>query len=804
MEIVAGTHVGPYEVLERIGTGELWKARDPESRFVVLQILSNDHAFPPRVNHPSFAAAIQDGESDGTRYRAMENVEGTTLDHLIPSHGLPLREGLRVAVPLVAAVEAAHQAGVFLPAIQPSEVVVTWEGDVKVFPSSQTREGNVPNDIRWIGELLQLIFTGRMARGAAESGMPHDLWRIVAHCLRDDPTRRFQTAADLKEELEELQEEAFAPLPSKPAARQGKRSWTIVILGALGVAAVIAGVYVARIRNVSALPPVLSARLLTTYPGEEIAGSFSPDESQFAFSWNGETQKNFDIYTRPIEGGPPVRLTRDPNPDWYPAWSPDGKWIAFWRVGRGVMLISPSGEGERVVLAEGFSRFFSQIGWSPDSRSLVATHYDFRTESIFLVRVDIDTGSVNALPYHMPPSTVSDLNPQLSPDGMTVAFIRTSNLARSEIMLLPAAGGDAKSIFSSAQPINGLTWSHDGKWIVFSRSTVGLRSLWRVSTNLHGEREPERLAGAGEFGMYPMFSRSGRLLLYSRRIQDTDILHHAVEPDGTLNEDGHAVAVSVGVDNQMQFSPDGRHLAFASTRTGNPEIYRSDEDGRNQVQLTSFAGPHVGSPRWSPDGKWIVFDSRASGNADIYLVPSGGGEVRKMTQAPTEEARPGFSADSKWIYFRSDRSGRREIWKMPLDGGEWQQVTKNGAHDGLESADGRRFYFVKSPPQQGVYCVDLESGMESQVLARGYSGLWGMSRHELFWVEAPMVSLSGASPKTIRALSLATGRERVVGTIYYPFTGITNDMAVRSDGRAFLFAKNYQGEADLMLVENYR
>ena len=807
MDITTGTRIGPYEVLERIGggaTGEIWKARDAVRNLIVfLRVARPGQAIAPsQPHHPNFAAVYDVGEWDGFHCIAMEPVEGATLDQLIPSKGLPLQEGLNLAVPLAQALTAAHQTRVFFPGIDASSVMVARDGGVKVLAAGQADHGDPRQDIYRMGEMLQQIFTGRKVRGAAEPGMPHDLWRIVARCLRDDPARRFQSMADLTVELAELREEK--PELAKPAGGPPKKVVAVAAFSVLALVVAAAGLYWAMHVRVPPLPPLLSARLLTTYPGEEIAASFSPDESRFAFSWNGEAQDNFDIYVRDLAGGQLLRLTRDPNPDWYPAWSPDGRWIAFWRVGRGVMLVSPKGEGETAVMPEGFSRIFSQIGWSPDSRSLLTTHYDFRTDSLFLVRVDVESGKVTAFPYRMPPSTVSDLNPQFSPDGTAVAFIRTSNLARSEIMRVPAGGGEAKVLFTSTQPINGITWSRDGRWIVFSRSAVGLRSLWRVSTDLQDDREPQRLAGAGEFGMYPMFSRPGHLLLYSRRIQDTDILRHMVEPDGTLNPDGHAVATSVGVDNQMQFSPDGKHLAFASTRTGNPEIWRSDEDGRNQVQLTSFGGPHVGSPRWSPDGKWIVFDSRASGNADVYLVPAAGGEVRKLTQALTEEARPSFSADGKWIYFRSDRSGRREMWKMPLSGVDWWQVTKSGAHDGLESVDGRRFYFVKSPPAQGIYCVPVEGGAESQVLALGHSGLWALSAGELFWVESPLASLAGSSPKTIHALDLATGKQRHVGVVTYPFTGIIMDMAVRRDGRAFLFARNYQGEADLMLVDNYR
>ncbi len=67
-------------------------------------------------------------------------------------------------------------------------------------------------------------------------------------------------------------------------------------------------------------------------------------------------------------------------------------------------------------------------------------------------------------------------------------------------------------------------------------------------------------------------------------------------------------------DLEPQFSPDGTKIVFSSARSGNYEIWVCDREGRNPVQLTSFNGPELGSPRWSPDSRWIAFDSPKAGN----------------------------------------------------------------------------------------------------------------------------------------------------------------------------------------------
>jgi len=81
--------------------------------------------------------------------------------------------------------------------------------------------------------------------------------------------------------------------------------------------------------------------------------SFSPDGNQVAFAWNGEKQDNFDIYVKLIGSDSLVRITSNPAPDFSPAWSPDGRSIAFLRVitatRTGVFLIPAVGGAERKV-----------------------------------------------------------------------------------------------------------------------------------------------------------------------------------------------------------------------------------------------------------------------------------------------------------------------------------------------------------------------------------------------------------------------------------------------------------------------
>jgi eukaryotic-like serine/threonine-protein kinase len=139
-------------------------------------------------------------------------------------------------------------------------------------------------------------------------GLPRELERIIARCLRKSPERRFQAMPDLKVALEELKEESDSgTLSAVPVtARRGNRRlvWSAVLLAILTLSA--GALWFVR-STAKTHEAVLHAVPLTTYPGSQVQPTFSPDGNQVAFSWDGEKRDNPDIYVKLIgTGGPPL------------------------------------------------------------------------------------------------------------------------------------------------------------------------------------------------------------------------------------------------------------------------------------------------------------------------------------------------------------------------------------------------------------------------------------------------------------------------------------------------------------------
>jgi len=276
-------------------------------------------------------------------------------------------------------------------------------------------------------------------------GLPVELERIIARCLRKNPERRSQTMADLKVALEELKEESESgSLRTVPARQQrpGRRlAWAAALLAAfiLGIGTLW------FLHSRSKAPEAFNPIPLTTYSGTQGWPSFSPDGNLVAFVWNGEKQDNDDIYVKMIgTNGPPLRLTTHAAPDDNPAWSPDGRFIAFLRglpSGKRALLLIPAIGGPERKIAEVFSE--SHPTWSTDGNWLVISEKGAETEPFALSLISVETGEKRRLTS---PSKQSygDFDPAFSPDGRSLAFSRGINAdvhGASELYLLTFSDG---------------------------------------------------------------------------------------------------------------------------------------------------------------------------------------------------------------------------------------------------------------------------------------------------------------------------------------------------------------------------
>lgn len=594
------------------------------------------------------------------------------------------------------------------------------------------------------------------------------------------------------------------PDPPQPPARQPAlpvplptRPW-IAIAAALVFVLAAGALLRSRPGTASSAGPPPRVLPVTAFSGSKDFPAFSPDGSQIVFAWVGpgsetvtarDSNRSRNIYIKVVDSGEPLRLTASPYSELLPAWSPDGRQIAFLRRepdGDAVYLIPALGGAERRIGRAGVG-----IAWTPDSKNLVLASAPDALGRSHLVLRDPQTGSERALTQ---PGAFSDSFPAVSPDGRTIAFIRSWSASARDLMQVPIDGGEPRRLTHGNRPVWGCTWAPDGRSIIYSSNGGDGDFLWRVPAS---GGPPEHVAIDAKSAYYPSASRTGNRLVFTELYQDSNLYLY----QGEGFRQSVPLLRSTREDHSPVFSPDAQWIAFVSKRTGSDEIWVARSDGSSPMQLTRFQGPATGSPRWSPDGTVIVFDSRAAASPDIYTIGRDGTGLRQRTSDASEETRPAFSSDGKWIYFHSNRSGSHQIWKMPAGGGEPRQITRGGGFDLFESPDGKRLYYTKAG--RGIWTVPVEGGPETLVPGLENAGLWrswAVTPRGLYYTSRD----SDQQPVDLRLYSFASARSETLLQLKSEPLWLTPGLSVSADGASLLYAQLDHAVNDILLIDHFR
>ncbi len=254
-----------------------------------------------------------------------------------------------------------------------------------------------------------------------------------------------------------------------------------------------------------------------------------------------------------------------------------------------------------------------------------------------------------------------------------IAFVSDrEGQSSKEIFLMDYDGHAQRRITGHISTSLSPVWARDGSGLLYLSFFEGSPGVYWADL-VTGRKTP---VIAGEQPAYsPSLCPDGDTVLFARRTSNMEIF--AVSRSGGTPRQ---LTRSSRIDTNPECSPDGKRIAFTSSRSGTPQIYLMGIDGAD-LQRVTFEGRYNEGASWHPDGSRVVYSRRADrgDRHNIAVVDLVTGQDQLLTTGPGSHENPSFSPNGEWIIFDSRRrGGRRHIYIMSQDGRYTRQVTTRG------------------------------------------------------------------------------------------------------------------------------
>ena len=766
MTLVAGTRLGPYEVIAPLGSGgmgEVYRARDTRlGRDVAVKVLPEAFARDPdrltrferearaasALSDPHIVAVYDVGREADTPFFVSELVEGTDLRTRLESGGLPARKALELAEQIASGLATAHEKGIVHRDLKPENVLIAKSGLAKIadfglakltessaadlsnLPTSdghQTTAGVVMGTVSYMspeqargaavdfrsdqfsfGSILYEMFTGKHAfrKGSAPE--------TLAAIIRDEPEPVDRIAPNAPAPVRWIIERLLAKDPQERfvSTRDLARDLSGIrqhLTDSSASAAVRPSAPRRGKRAVSwalVAAGVLAALVTAAVVGKRSARGSSPTFQQMTFRRGSVTAARFA----------PDGQTVVYSADW--AGSPS----EIFSVRRASHESRPFGLSEATLL--GMSR----------SEELAVKLRPRLWSGFFhgtLARVPFGGGAPREVMEN-----VQDAD--WSPDG-TLAVLRFGPGVRWVVEYPPG-----KDLYEEREtPVVALRVSPDGKHValaeggfLFAKSSVAVLDTagkkrvlapvrvtglaWSASGDEVWFSEEEGDSGASSIWAVTLsgskrlvLRHAGHMVLQDVSREGTALVsveHEQVtvmwKPAGALHETD---AGCLDGSNAVALSADGRTLLINEMGTGageNGAVFLRKADGSPAIRL----GDGLASTL-SADGRWVLAQTRNTRD-QLLLVPTGAGESKKI-KLPTETGQWWFFPDGRRILVNGQLpNGKTRIYSVDLNGGSYRQIAPDGFDSFFGeiplSPDGKRIDSQADTPGEGLGRVTIK------------------------------------------------------------------------------------------------
>jgi eukaryotic-like serine/threonine-protein kinase len=564
---------------------------------------------------------------------------------------------------------------------------------------------------------------------ALKPQVPTALEHVVTTCLQKNPEERYQTAHDIKLELQWIARERPVPATTAvaPAPAPSPLGWVAAVVVALLLGSV-AGFLLHRptspavsMRTVIDPPAGAAFRLTDDAGGPPV---ISPDGSTLAFTATDQQGKN-GLWVRPMNSVE-ARALAGTDDAIFPFWSPDSRSLGFFVNGKLKTIDVNGGSGVVVcdaLLGRGGAWAASGvIVFSPGPIGPLVRVNANGGNPVEVTKIDTHQHSSHRWPFFLPDGKhflYLALNHDRAQSGNDAIYYASLDgrenklLLRTQSSAVYAGGfllfvrGD-QLMAQAFDPANG-TLSGDPQGV--AKGVISDATTWH--TDASAADNGLLVFGSGGSGDVQLvwLDRKGNQIGVAAD-KFTSLRYAQISPQGdrvalqidTGTNDIWVLDPARGVRTRLTFGPvsnnvpvwsaDGKWIAYFSLRDGKSTIYRKASDGSGAEELLVTDERGVVPTDWSRDGKTLLYQRGPLGGPfDMWLLPLEGERKPRMLLAHAGDGL--LSPDGHWLAYDSIESGSPEVYVVPFGGGagKWQ-VSPSGGGIPQWSGDGKELYYL--------------------------------------------------------------------------------------------------------------